>query len=319
MPSKPRTLVSFDYAIKYLLRQKENFVVLEGFLTDLFERKIKVTKVLDSESNQVDRDDKFSRFDVLVSDEWGDVYIIELQYDAQVDYIPRIIYGASKVITEHLRRGEDYIKIKKVISISILYFDVIDTGNKGDKDSKGSKDSIFRLNNQIVGMFDGKPAALKAPTYIVDKTKNKTKDKSNNDAESYNPFPDYIFINLNKFNDEIHRPIDEWMFMFRHSEFAKKNKKINPTNLKDTEKALNYVAMNSAQKKVFDAFEEGAMNARSIRATANSSLDKSFIEGKAEGEQKKAIAIAQKLKAKGFDIDDIIEATGLSLNQIKQL
>jgi hypothetical protein len=32
---------------------------------------------------------KFSRFYVLVSDELGDVYIIELQYDdARADYIP---------------------------------------------------------------------------------------------------------------------------------------------------------------------------------------------------------------------------------------
>ena len=39
---KDRTLVSFDWALKSILRQKDNFDILEGFLTDLLNDKITI-------------------------------------------------------------------------------------------------------------------------------------------------------------------------------------------------------------------------------------------------------------------------------------
>ncbi|MCL1794729.1 MAG: hypothetical protein FWG34_12780 [Oscillospiraceae bacterium] len=39
---KDRTLVSFDWALKSILRQKENFDILEGFLSDLLNEKITI-------------------------------------------------------------------------------------------------------------------------------------------------------------------------------------------------------------------------------------------------------------------------------------
>jgi hypothetical protein len=48
----PRKLVSFDWAIKRILRSKVNFEVLEGFLSELLYDDIKILEVLESESNQ---------------------------------------------------------------------------------------------------------------------------------------------------------------------------------------------------------------------------------------------------------------------------
>ena len=52
-----RQLVSFDWAIKRLLRSKANFVVLEGFLSELLFDDIKILEVLESESNKDDETD----------------------------------------------------------------------------------------------------------------------------------------------------------------------------------------------------------------------------------------------------------------------
>jgi len=41
--------------------------------------------------------------------------------------------------------------------------------------------------------------------------------------------------------------------------------------------------------------------------------------GEARGEEKKAIAVAKNLKAKGYPASDIAEVTGLSLAQVKRL
>ena len=71
--------IRFDWAMKRLLRDKANYGVLEGFLTTLLNKNIKIKKLLESESNQDSEDDKQNRVDVLAEDEHGELYIIEVQ------------------------------------------------------------------------------------------------------------------------------------------------------------------------------------------------------------------------------------------------
>ena len=63
-----RTLVSFDWAIKYLLRNKADYVILEGFLTTLLGKKIKIQNLAESESNNEPEDKKYNRVDVSLAD-----------------------------------------------------------------------------------------------------------------------------------------------------------------------------------------------------------------------------------------------------------
>ena len=53
-------LIRFDWAMKRLLRDKSNYVVLEGFLSTLLEEDVHICKFLESESNQADASDKFN-------------------------------------------------------------------------------------------------------------------------------------------------------------------------------------------------------------------------------------------------------------------
>ena len=46
--------IRFDWAMKRLLRNKANYVVLEGFLSSLLGKKFKIHRFLESESNQED-------------------------------------------------------------------------------------------------------------------------------------------------------------------------------------------------------------------------------------------------------------------------
>lgn len=72
-------LIRFDWAMKRLLRDKSNYVVLEGFLSTLLEDDLHICRFLESESNQQDADDKFNRADMLVEDSKGRLLIIEVQ------------------------------------------------------------------------------------------------------------------------------------------------------------------------------------------------------------------------------------------------
>ena len=47
-----RKLISFDWAIKKILRSKANFGILEGFLSELLFTEITILEVLESEGNQ---------------------------------------------------------------------------------------------------------------------------------------------------------------------------------------------------------------------------------------------------------------------------
>ena len=116
--------IRFDWAVKRLLRQKANFDVLEGFLTVLLGEEVKIIELLESESNQQSADDKFNRVDIKAKNSKGEIIIVEIQNTRELYYLERILYGVAKAITEHISLGERYYEVKKIYSISILYFDI---------------------------------------------------------------------------------------------------------------------------------------------------------------------------------------------------
>ena len=113
----------FDLAMKYLLRDKANFDVLEGLMSVLLGETIRVEEILESESSQMNKDDKFNRVDVKAKNSKGDIILIEIQQSEEYYYLQRILYGVAKAITEQITVGERYTKVKKVYSINIIYFD----------------------------------------------------------------------------------------------------------------------------------------------------------------------------------------------------
>lgn len=71
--------IRFDWAAKRMLRDKANFGVLEGLLTVLIGETIKIDQILESESNQDCRDDKFNRVDIKAINSKGEIIIVEIQ------------------------------------------------------------------------------------------------------------------------------------------------------------------------------------------------------------------------------------------------
>ncbi|NES18127.1 MAG: hypothetical protein F6K41_04170, partial [Symploca sp. SIO3E6] len=74
----PQTHIRFDWAIKKLLRNKANHVVLAGFLSELLGKQIKIQSILESESNQQAEDDKFNRVDIVAENDQGELILIEV-------------------------------------------------------------------------------------------------------------------------------------------------------------------------------------------------------------------------------------------------
>jgi predicted transposase/invertase (TIGR01784 family) len=123
-PNFGRTYISFDWAMKRLLRNKANFVILEGFLTELLRQDVQVNSLLESEGNVDLEDEKVNRLDLLCQTESKELIIIEVQFHNALDYFQRMLFGASKLLTEYLKVGDPYNKVRKVYSVNILYFDL---------------------------------------------------------------------------------------------------------------------------------------------------------------------------------------------------
>ena len=84
--------IRFDWAMKRLLRNKANFAVLEGFLTTLLRDRIKIQKLLESESNQEEEFDKYNRVDLLAEDSKGTLLLIEIQNNNEYAYFQRMLF-----------------------------------------------------------------------------------------------------------------------------------------------------------------------------------------------------------------------------------
>jgi predicted transposase/invertase (TIGR01784 family) len=118
----PSTHIRFDWAIKRLLRQKANFGILEGFLSELLKTDVFIEEILESESNKQEENSKYNRVDILVKDSGGNLMLIEVQNEKEDDYFHRMLYGQGKLISERLHSGDMYGKLCKIYSINIVYF-----------------------------------------------------------------------------------------------------------------------------------------------------------------------------------------------------
>ena len=152
-------LVRFDWAAKRLLRNKSNFVVLEGFLSVLLEDEIHIERILESEGNQQKFDDKFNRVDMLAENSKGELVIIEVQNNRELDYFHRMLYGTSKAITEYINQGDPYAKVKKVLFILIWGREMITcitgTRSSGEFIQKMYCDYPFNNKNSLFVMMPG--------------------------------------------------------------------------------------------------------------------------------------------------------------------
>ena len=173
-------LVRFDWAMKKLLRNKANYEILEGFISELIGQDVKIQNILESESNKQNAKDKQNRVDLLTEIDGGELVLIELQVEGQYDYFHRMLYGTAKLITDYMDAGFNYNKVRKVLSINIVYFDL---GHGEDYVYKGLTDFRGIHKNDLLIL-----SALQKKEFAHLKTVSEI-------------FPEYYILKVNGFND----------------------------------------------------------------------------------------------------------------------
>lgn len=290
-----RKIVSFDWAIKNILRDKANYDVLEGFLYALLKEKITITKLAESESNQDNFEMKFNRVELLAVDEKGEHIIIEVQYSPEQSYFKRLLYGTSKDIIDNIKSGSDYSDVKKVYSVSLIYFDV----ELHDKDVQPI-DYVYHGKVDFAGLHNGKRVKLDTNFLIgYDKT---TK-------EDINIFPEYFIIPVTIFNDVVNDELDEWIYAFKNN---KVKDSFTAPGIKKMGEKLDFISMSPDEQRNYNKYLE---NLASDRGTLEFNAKKAKAEGKREGE----VEVARKMKTNGIEINTITACTGLSTEDIEKL
>ena len=250
-----RKLVSFDWALKRLLRSKANFDILEGFLSELLHEDITILDILESETNKETRDDKYSRIDLKVKNTSGEIILIEVQYENEVDFLQRILHGISRAITEHFYQGDSYSKIIKVISIAIVYFD-LGQGN----------DYLYHGTTNFVGIHNHEKQALS----------QLQREYLHKDYPAQ-LFPEMYIIKVKNFDNLAKTPLDEWIYFLKNEEIKDE---FNGRGLAKAKKELDVMKMDEKQRREYQAYLDDLSYQASM---VESSYGVGKLEGKKEG------------------------------------
>lgn len=290
-----RRLISFDWALKRLLRSKANYEVLEGFVSELLKQDIKILDILESESNKETVQDKFNRLDLKVKNQAGELILIELQYEREFDYLQRILYATSKAIVEHLAEGQNYAEIVKVISINILYFDL----------GQG-QDYIYHGKTNFVGIHyqDALQLSLKQQDLFAKQ-------------HPYQLYPEYYLLKINQFDDIAKDTLDEWIYFLKHEEI-KEN--FTAKGLQKAKQVLDVLQLSNAERRAYESYVEDLHYQASMYL---SSFGVGKLEGRAEGEhigeKRNKMNTAHLMLQAGESIEKIMLYTELSREEIEHL
>ena len=269
--------------------------MLEGFLTVFFGEPIKIIEILASEGNQESYDDKYNRVDIKAKNSKDEIIIIEVQNTRELYYLERILYGVAKAITEHISLGDSYNKMKKVYSISILYFDI----------GKGT-DYLYHRQNRFIGVHthDELQVNVKERNAFVTRTPASI-------------FPEYILIRVNEFNDVAVTPLEEWMRYLKEGIIRPDT---TAPGLNEAREKLRYYSMTPQERRAYDEHLNAVMIQNDVLSSAKEEGKmEGRLEGIAEGRMDERLKNAKGMKNLGIASDKIAEITGLSSEDVEKL
>lgn len=233
---------------------------------------------------------KESVVDVLVKDQRGNRYIVEMQVSKTPGFEKRAQYYAAKTYSSHLGEGEKYSNLKEIVFLAITSYIV----------------------------FPNKPD-YKSEHVILDK---KTHE---HDLKDFS----FTFVELPKFNkkaEELKTIEDQWYYFFKH---ARESNQIIPALASNseivdaydiverfgwTEQEIrsydnNMMALMDARCRLEEAREEGIQAGR----------EEGLQVGREEGAKEERKKVIQTLLAKSFPLATISEMTGYSEKEIASL
>lgn len=314
------SFIRLDWAAKNILRDKSDYEIFEGLMTVLFGEPVKILELLESESNKDNERSKYNRVDIKAKNGKNEIILVEIQLDYETYFLERILFGVSKVITEHIGEGQKYSNITKVYSINILYFNL----------GVGS-DYIYHGTNNFKGLNTGDTLQI-----------SRRRKKGIKSKKGFNIFPEYYIIRVKQFEkDTADTPLEEWMRYLRDG-YIRPDSMV--PGLQKARERLRVLSMSEQDRKRYEKFlynkeyeedivesaredgwekgyDEGreagmeAGKAEGMKSGIAEGMEKGMAEGIekgiAEGRKEAVFEMLRKMKAFGIDKEIIFRITGI--------
>ena len=297
-----------DFGFKKLFGTEINKDLLISFINSLLHGKevVKDLTYLNTEHLGTGEADRKAVFDVYCENENGEKILVEMQHGEQQFFKDRILFYTTFPIRDQQMIKEWNYRLKAVYVIGILNF----TFDEQSDDFYHHEVKLMDTRTKEVFYDKLTFIYLEMPKF------NKSEEELNG------MFEKWLFV-LRNLSRLMERPkaLQERIFtkLFEAAEIAKFTK----TEYDNYEESLKIyrdwkntidTAELKGEKKGFKKGEKSG-----IEKGRKEGLEKGLEKGRKEGAKKKAIEMAQSLKAKGVAISIIAECSGLSEEEINSL
>ncbi|MBW5396894.1 Rpn family recombination-promoting nuclease/putative transposase [Brachyspira pilosicoli] len=283
-----------DCFVRYLFSNLGNEKIVLNFINAVMDnlnfKTFETLEILNPFNLHKYLNSKESVVDIKCTADTGEVVIIEIQLQGNETFIKRTLFYWASNYSLNLNKGDDYNKLLPVISINILDF----------------------------VLFDGIEDCYSC--YILKELKH---DKILTDHCQFH------FLELPKFNydKQLNKDLNSWYKFFiggeRMSNLIKENTIFDEVD----KKCKSFISENP----LLDAYKIKEAEEYFQRETLHREWEKGIEqgiekgigigreEGREEGKKYSTLIIAKAMKDKGMDANTIIELTGLSIEEIKNL
>ena len=281
-----------DIVFKRVFSKEGNEDILKSLLEAILEIEIKEVIVKNPELPRDIYDTKAGILDVKVEIDKNIICDIEMQVKDLRNMDKRSTYYMSRLISEGLKKNEDYINIKNTIVINLLNFE-------------------FYKRNSYRSIAHMKFEKTKEREY-VDMGIQHEEEIATKDVEMH-------FIEIPKFikkNPEAETKLEQWLWLIAgREEKIKMAKKRN----KEIEKAMKIIEEMSMDEKEWELYESRRMAIMDYNSGISSAKEEGIKEGLKEGKKEERIRIAKEMLKLEIPIEKIEKATGLTKEEIEKI
>ena len=285
-----------DYIFKRVFAFEGNESVLKDFLEAILKKDIKEVTIKNPEIIPYEKDEKRGLLDIKAETDDGTILDIEMQMKDRKDTEERGIQYLGNMITSQLQIGDDYTKLKKSIVIFITNYNFL---KRNSYHSVGKMKFDETLEEEYVDMGYKEEEQI-ASKYI---------------EFHYIELPKYKKKEPSKFTK-----LDQWMCVFTQ---RKEEIMLAEKENKEIKKAMNTLDFISEDPKERERHNSIIM-AEYNRLTSEHNFFEAGVEegiekGIEKGKEEERKEIAKKLLKIRIPIEQIIETTGLTKQEIEEL
>ena len=305
-----------DWAFKRIFGTEDTKECLITFLNGVFEGEfvIKDVKFLKTEQTRHQKRERGVIFDVACVTDEGRHIIVEMQKKEQRYFVDRALYYSSKAIVEQAKPGEWDFRLTPVYTVCFMDF-IAETGIP----CQFRTDIGLEMLNEDVS---SEKEHCKRKT-----AKTKTKAWKLSDLRYGFEKMRVVFLQLPLFEKkqpECMEIFDCWIYVLNNMEHLKEIPFLDKYPVFRKLAAIGDLQKLTPEEREY--YEEDVKIMRDLYATdkwekekRRMAIEKALTEGRAEGETRKSLSIAQKMLLAGLPYSQIMDFTGLTQEQIDNL